>query len=63
MATVTITKALTNYFNQGTAKLPAKEWLAELKKFSPEEKIELAELVCEETGDKLSYPPTPKTDA
>lgn len=53
MAAVTIIKALTNYFNVGEAKLPAKEWLAELKKFTPGEKRELAELVVAETGDTL----------
>lgn len=60
MATVTITKALTNYFNTGTAKLKAADWLAELKKLTAEEKLELATLVCEETGDKLSTQTTAK---
>lgn len=59
MATVTVTKALTNFFNQGEAKLPAQQWLAQLKQLTPAEKIELAELIVEETKDTLSYPPQP----
>lgn len=53
-ATVTITKALTNYFNVDGAKLKASDWLAELKKLTPAEKLELATLVVAETGDTLS---------
>lgn len=54
MATVTITKALTNYFNVGTAKKPAKEWLTDLKALTPAEKLDLAEMVVAETGDTLT---------
>lgn len=61
MATVTITKALTNYFNTGAGKVESKAWIAELKALTPDEKVELATLITEETGDKLSLP-APKAD-
>lgn len=50
----TITKALTGYFNQGDGKRPAQEWLKELKALSADEKRELAQGVCDITGDELS---------
>ena len=54
MAAVTVTKALTEYFNKGDRKVGAKEWLLELKAFSVDEKRALAEAVCAVTGDTLS---------
>jgi hypothetical protein len=60
MATVTVVKALTNYFNTGDAKWTAKEWLTEMKALTPDEKRKLAELVCAETGDTLSAMSTAK---
>jgi hypothetical protein len=54
MAQVTELKALTNYFNVAPRKLPAKEWMTELKMLTPEAKRELAELVVIETGDTLA---------
>jgi hypothetical protein len=59
MAAITITKALTGYFNQGAGKRTSAVWLKELKALTPEEKTELATLVCEETGDTLSAGPAP----
>lgn len=53
MAKTTVTKCLTAYFNTGDGKRPAKDWLEELKKFTPEEKQKLAEEVCAVTGDTL----------
>ena len=50
----TVTKALTNFFNVGEGKRPAREWLNELKALSPEEKKELAIMVCAETGDEIN---------
>lgn len=47
---VSVTKALTQYFNEGDGKRPAKDWLAELKQFSPEEKRALALEVCAVNG-------------
>ncbi len=53
MAEITVTKALTGYFNQGDGKVPAPQWLAELKALSTEEKRELAEGVAAITGDTV----------
>lgn len=53
MAEVTIVKALTGYFNVTPNKLPASGWVAELRKLSDTEKLELAQGVCEITGDTL----------
>lgn len=53
MAQVTVTKALTGYFNEGDGKRPAKDWLQELKALTPEEKQALAQDVCALTGDEL----------
>lgn len=53
MAKVTAIKALTNYFNVDAGKRPSREWLQEVKALTPEEKRELAELVCVATGDEL----------
>lgn len=49
----TVTKALTNFFNTGDAKRPAKDWLLELKALTDSEKLELAQGVCAITGDTL----------
>lgn len=54
MATVTITKALSNYFNVEPRKVPAQEWLKELRALTPAEKLNLAEGVVAITGDTLS---------
>ena len=54
MAAVTVTKALSGFFNVEPRKVPAQEWLKELKALSPDEKRELAEAVCAFTGDTLS---------
>ncbi len=57
MAQVTVTKALTAFFNQEPRKVPAKEWLNELKAFeSDDEKRKLAQEVCDFTGDTLAPP-------
>lgn len=53
MAAVTVTKALTAFFNVGDGKRDSKTWMAELKEFTVEEKRELALLICAETGDTL----------
>lgn len=53
MATVTETKAITQYFNVDEGKRPVSEFLKELKALSPDEKHELALGVVEITGDKL----------
>lgn len=53
MEKVTIVKALTGYFNVPPVKLPASGWVAELRKLSAEEKLELAQGVCAVTGDEL----------
>jgi hypothetical protein len=44
------TKALNAYFNQGEGKRPMKEFAAELKELSKEEKEELARLAAKELG-------------
>lgn len=54
MATITVTKALSNYFNTGEGKRPAQAFLKELRDLSTDEKRELAEGVCAITGDTLS---------
>jgi hypothetical protein len=54
MAQVTVTKALSGYFNVEPRKVPAQEWLKELKALTPDEKRELAEAVCKATGDTLA---------
>lgn len=53
MATVTVAKALNGYFNTGDGKRTAKEFLEELKEFTPEEKLDLAREVTKITGDEL----------
>ena len=53
MAKTTVTKALTGYFNVEPRKVPAQEWLKELKALSSEEKRELAMGVVAITGDEL----------
>lgn len=53
MALVTVTKALTAFFNTGDGKVTSAEWMKELKSLTPETKRELAELVVAETGDEL----------
>ncbi len=54
---VTVTRALTSYFNEGEGKRATKEWADELKALSPAEKMELATGVCTITGQTL-IPPT-----
>jgi hypothetical protein len=54
MAQTTVTKALSGFFNVGEGKVPASQFLAELRALTTEEKRELAELVCEVTGDTLA---------
>jgi len=54
MATISTTKALTNFFNVGEGKRRTADWSAELKALSAEEKRELALLVCAAQGDTLS---------
>lgn len=54
MATITVTKALSNYFNVGEGKRPAQEFLKELRDLTVDEKRELAAGVCEITGDTLA---------
>lgn len=63
MATVTVTKALKDYFNEGDGvsllaaipvKRPAREFLEELRAMTTEEKRALAQEVCEVMGDTLS---------
>ncbi len=54
MASTTVTKALTGFFNVGEGKRPAKVWLEELKALSAEEKHALAQEVCALTGDALA---------
>jgi len=56
MAAVSVTKALTGYFNVGDGKRPSKDWLGELKALTLAEKREIAELVVAETGDMLPAP-------
>jgi hypothetical protein len=54
MPTISITKCLTEFFNTGDGKRASKEWLAELKELSTEEKQELAQGVCAITGNTLA---------
>lgn len=51
---VTVTKCLTGYFNTGDGKRESKDWLAELRALSADEKRALAEGVCAITGDELA---------
>jgi hypothetical protein len=53
MAKTTVTKALNGYFNSGDGKVPAKDWLGEMKKMTALEKIKLAREVVAVTGDEL----------
>lgn len=53
MAKVTVTKALSSYFNEGDGKRAPRDFLQELKALSVEEKRELAEGVVAITGDTL----------
>lgn len=55
MANTTVVKALTGYFNSGDIcpKRPVAQWNSELKALTPEEKADLAQQVCEVTGDTL----------
>lgn len=55
VATVTVLKALTDYFNKGSERpVPLTEWRDELAELTADEKRELAEGVCAITGDTLS---------
>lgn len=53
MATKTILKTLSDYFNSGEGKRSIKEFAAEVKALSDDEKRELAQGVCAITGDHL----------
>lgn len=53
MATKTVIAILTGYFNTGEGKRPSAEWLTEVKALTPEEKRELAQGVCDITGDTI----------
>jgi len=57
MASKTILKTLTDYFNVGDGKRPTRDWATEIKALSPDEKRELAEGVCAITGDTLVTTP------
>lgn len=46
-------KLLAEYFNQGDGERPLREFAAEVKALSKDEKRELALGVCEITGDTL----------
>lgn len=54
MAQKTVLKVLTDYFNVGDGKRATRDWAAEIKALSTEEKRELAEGVCAITGDTLA---------
>ncbi len=53
MAEKTAIALLAGYFNEGDGKKPLREFQAEVKALSPEEKTELAMGICEITGDTL----------
>ena len=53
MAELTALKILTNYFNQGDGKRALREFAAELKELTDDEKRDLALGVCQITGDTL----------
>lgn len=53
MAEKTAVAILAGYFNQGDGKRPLRDFQAEVKELSPEEKRDLALGVCEITGDTL----------
>jgi hypothetical protein len=53
MAAITPLKALAGYFNEGDGKRPLRDFTAEIKALSTEEKQELAEGVVAITGDTL----------
>ena len=50
---VTVLKALTSYFNEGDGKRSMTQWRDEIKALSDIEKRELAQGVCDITGDEL----------
>lgn len=53
MDKMTVTKALSGYFNVGEGKRTPTQFLAELKALTDEEKRELATLACEASGWEL----------
>ncbi len=53
MAQITVTKALTSFFNVGEGKRATATWGKELKALTDGEKRELAEQVVAVTGDTL----------
>ena len=59
----TVTKALTGFFNTGEAKKSAKDWLAELKKLSTKEKVELAQEIAALDGATLSLSDKEKAES
>ena len=54
MAAKTVLKILTDYFNEGAGKRSVRDWGAEIKALSADEKRELAEGVCAITGDTIA---------
>lgn len=50
----TALKLLTDYFNVGDGKRPLKDWAAEIKALSPEEKHDLAKGITAITGEQLA---------
>jgi hypothetical protein len=54
MASMSVTKTLTTYFNTGEGKRSTKEWMDELRALEPLEKRKLAEEVCAVTGNTLT---------
>lgn len=52
--TVTPLKALSNFFNTGENKKPLRDFAAELKLLSDDEKLELATLSAAAMGQKLA---------
>lgn len=53
MSVKTPVNLITNYYNSGENKLPATQWVAELKKLTPEDKMELAAGIAAITGDTV----------
>ncbi len=54
MAQTTVLKALAGYFNVGDGKKSLKDFAAEVKELTDDEKRELAEGVVAVTGDTLA---------
>lgn len=54
MAQTTILKALATFFNTGENKKPLKDFAAEVKELSDDEKQELGTLAAEAMGDTIA---------